>query len=247
VVADVSARRGGPLTLLVAVLLLVAAWSVSVVRLPLYDGIQLPAQPYRYLHPPPGVKNPGPPRSASQTFNVANGKWVYQIVNTPERPPQAGIILDDGAVVVPPGAKRITIRIQPVVPTTPPPDGEVDGNVYRITAVADNGRPVNLLKVKPGKQGKTTVNLRATRLHGRQVVEQYANGRWIHLQTGQYIGIALFGGGATSFGDFALVIPGPVSHPAPLNPYIPFLVIAALVLAVAGLVPVVLHVVQQRR
>jgi hypothetical protein len=171
---------------------------------------------------------------------VSNGKWLYQAVNTAERPPQAGVILDDNAVIVPPGARRITVDVHAVNPPAMPQDGPVEGNVYSIAATADNGAPVRLRK------GKTTINLRAIRIHGTPVIEEYAGGRWIHLQTGQYIGIALYGGAADSLGDFALVVPGPIPHPVSGSSYLPYIVIAAIILAIAGLVPLAVLFVRRR-
>lgn len=236
-----TARSAGRLTLVVAAFLLVLAWSTSIARLPLYDGIQLPAQPYRYLNPPRGVHNPGPPTSTSQSFGVSTGKWLYQAINTSERPPQCGVILDDNAVIVPAGARRITVSVHAVNPPSLPQDGPVEGNVYSITATADNGGPVRLRK------GKTTINMRAIRIHGTPVIEEYTGGQWIHLQTGQYIGIALYGGAANSLGDFALVVPGPIPHAVSGSSYLPFIVIAAIILVVAGLAPLVLLAVRRRR
>jgi hypothetical protein len=236
-----TGRREGAIVLFVAGFLLAGAWLTSSARLPLYDGIRLPAQPYRYLQPPAGIQNPGPPTSGSATFDVSNGRWTSQYVSTKERPPQAEVILDDGAVEIPHGAKRITVGVMAVPPPSQPDDGTTDGNVYRVSVVADNGAPVTLRK------GKVTVNLRATRIHGAPVIEEYVKNHWVHLQTGQYIGIALYGASARGLGDFVIVHLGPVSRSSPIDPYLPFIVIGALILAVAGITPLALQFIRRRR
>jgi hypothetical protein len=101
-----------------------------------YDGLPVPADPYRYVDPPPGVRNGGEPLSADVTVQLVGGGNPPIDLLTSERPPQAEIELHHGDVdgnqpEVPPVADAV-VSINPVKAphVTLPAGRQYHGNVY---------------------------------------------------------------------------------------------------------------------
>ena len=67
----------------------------------LYDGVVV-EDPYRYLDPPAGAL--GDPASATATAQVESGSVAQLYAATSEVPPQAQVITEQGALIVPDGA-----------------------------------------------------------------------------------------------------------------------------------------------
>jgi hypothetical protein len=123
--------------------LLAAIWSLWPTPLtPLYDGLPLPADRYRYLDPPPGVRNGGPPLSAAVSTQLVGGGMTAVDLPTGERPPQAEVELHHGDVEgnrpdVPAVADaEISLRAVPPPPVELPPGRQLHGNVYAVNVVA---------------------------------------------------------------------------------------------------------------
>lgn len=105
---------------------------------PVYDGIVLPPQPYRYQSPPANLRNGNqPPLGGAQTYPVQNGLV-----------PGGGVQTDDNQVITfwgigtfkAQGAQTVTCKIEPVAnPPAPPSGNELRGNVYDITCAANPG------------------------------------------------------------------------------------------------------------
>jgi hypothetical protein len=104
---------------------------------PLYDGLILGNDPYRYVSPPAGHRQTAPPTSGSAQVAVQRGILAPFTVGTKERPPQAQVSGSTRAFRVAGGTPTASVTITPVQPDIAPPIGDVyDGNVYRISVSA---------------------------------------------------------------------------------------------------------------
>ena len=111
----------------------VAAWAVTP---GFFDGFA-PPQPYRWLEPPPGVKNGGTPAAGRLQLKVAsNGQVDPGTAFTTEDQPQASLSVIPGAFQPPSGGAPVTITITPVT-AHPEPAGLVCvTNVYEIRSTS---------------------------------------------------------------------------------------------------------------
>jgi hypothetical protein len=110
----------------------IAAWAVAP---GFFDGFA-PPEPYRWEHPPAGVKtNPGPPLSGHATLSVRNGQVDPGSVFTGETQPQASASFLPGSFAVPGGGAGVTLDIRPVAAGYPSLNGLSCGtNVYLFTS-----------------------------------------------------------------------------------------------------------------
>ncbi len=169
---------------------------------PMYEGLPAPAQPYRYLHPPPGMISAPPPTSAHVSAPLRDGLSPAMSPATAEMPPQAQLLAAQGAFVVPPGATTVEAMIAPVdPPPVAPIGGRVAGNVHDITVTAA-GTP---LPVRPGRT--VTVVLRGPAGFGSLTIERFAAGAWTRLETQPLGALAgdSYAADTGALGEFALV------------------------------------------
>jgi hypothetical protein len=199
-VVSASRRRFGLAVLVVAASSLAVVWGVrgSHTGPPIYDGLPLQTEPYRYLQPAPGQATTAPPTSASE--NVKPQQGLPFIVNTGESPPQAELQADPNAFAIPPSAQGVLITITPVPPAAPIPNGRLDGNAYRMSVRLPGGAPLTVL---PGKH--VTVYLRGTGALGKTAMDRFSDGRWTSLPT-QLPGSGFHAAESNQLGDFALVL-----------------------------------------
>lgn len=131
-----------------ALALTLGFWSAAVVQA---DG-NLPAQPYRYLHPPAALtKDNKKPLSGQYVVPVdylrSSGFDMFTLDG------QAGMSGQAKAFRPPKGATAVTLRVQPVeAPPGLPAQVALDGNAYNFTAAGQPGdaslspaRPVNII------------------------------------------------------------------------------------------------------
>jgi hypothetical protein len=138
-----------------AVLLVAAGRLLSPDAVPVYDGIGQPDEPYRYVAPPPGSPRTAPPTVAKASSPVAGGTSTYGMsAATAEVGPQFSLFVPPQGLAT--SARTVTVRIEPQAPTDQPPAARIDGNVYRVSLVAD--APVRLTQ----KAALATLYLRAT-------------------------------------------------------------------------------------
>jgi hypothetical protein len=112
-----------------AALYAIAAWQVAP---GFYDGFQPPA-PYTWVSPPPGVQNPGQPRSGQATARVTRGIVDPGTAFTDDG--QAMLSWVPGAFQTPAGGSSVTVRLVPVAHEGPP-NTKLSTNVYQITATS---------------------------------------------------------------------------------------------------------------
>ena len=169
---------------------------------PLYDGI-VPIEPYLWLNPPAG--DPGGAKGASAQLTDRSGKSPLVAVATPELEPQAQIFAPPEGLTIPPGSRTIKVTIEPIPSEGTPADGHIDGNVYRITVVDENGAALTA-----PASARVSVVMRATDpAQAEATIARYSAGSWQPLKTSP----SGFGGSfvsvVTGFGDFTVITPGP--------------------------------------
>lgn len=188
--------------------MVIAAAAVLVVQLlaplpgpPLYDGV-IPVDAYRWLSPPPGQH--GGATGTSVVLPVSGSSSPLITLATAEVPPQASLFAQPGALTMPAGTTSLTVSITPVPPDAPPSDGHIAGNVYRITVATQAGEPVTA----PASAEVTVVLRHPDITVSDAAVSLLTNGAWQPLKSdptlaGSFVAIV------TTFGDFALISPGP--------------------------------------
>jgi hypothetical protein len=173
---------------------------------PLYDGGPINAEPYRYLHPPPGLSATKPPSTIDVTLKLEGGLSPSIPQSTDEQPPQAELLAAQGEFALPPGTTAVHVTMAPVdPPAVAPPDGKVAGNVYRFAVTAmPGGAP---LALRPGQQ--VTVVLRGPTGMTNPVLELWDGASWSTLDMTQPLGGApdSYTANAKALGDIALVVP----------------------------------------
>jgi hypothetical protein len=134
----VTARRSGLLALatgLIAAALLHGGGSAP----PVYDGISVPPEPYRWESPPPNLAAGNkPPLAGEATMPVQNGQVAGGGIQTGDN--QVVMYFGPGAFKAPAGATSVKCTIEPDPnPPAPPVGVEIRGNVYRVTCVGEPG------------------------------------------------------------------------------------------------------------
>src|SRR2546422_4540515 len=107
---------------------------------PVYDGIIVPPEPYRWESPPPSLASGNkPPLPGDATLPVQNGQVAGGGVQTGDN--QVVMYFGSGAFKAPAGATGVKCTIEPDPnPPGPPAGVEIRGNVYRVGCVGGTGR-----------------------------------------------------------------------------------------------------------
>jgi hypothetical protein len=178
----------------------------------LYDAV-VPAEPYRWLTPPPGQAGDPPPVTAS--LAVSGGSSPLVAVATPELVPQAQVFAVPGGLILPKGSTRIDISIMAVPPpAVAPPNAHVAGNVYAVTIVNQAG-----VAATADPSSEVSVVLRAPDpLTATASLARWDGTTW-QVMPSIPAGVgATFGAVVTQFGDFAIVLPGSEASAGPGSP-----------------------------
>ena len=199
-------RRSAGAVLAAGAALLLAGWAAGLFGAgpPVYDGLPLAAEPYRYLQPPPGFATTPPPSSASETVTVSGATGAQTVaLSTSENPPQATMIFSTEAFTG--VGERIVVHIAPVPPPSKPARGTLDGNVYDLTATGPG--PGGAPQAVPLAAGQTvTVALRATGAAGQPTLDRLDSGTWHALPT-THVPPSEYSVTTDRLGYFALVLP----------------------------------------
>jgi hypothetical protein len=204
---------------------------------PLYDGLVLPPEPYRYLHPTGRQVQANLPPTAARKTVTLGGAASTVTVATRESPPQAEIVFQGSAFHTGPRARRVTISIRAVSPPPLPPATALNGNLYAISATAD-GHPAVV------RQGHVVVVLRATSPFIYPVMEEYASGHWQRLHASPGYHADSWGAQPPALGMFGLMVKGKAVPSAPTTPWEPLLAVSVLVV---GIVAVALFLLRRLR
>jgi hypothetical protein len=181
-------------------LLVVVGWLLTTHPVPVYDGIGMPDEPYRYVSTPPVASATAKPAGRAQdTLAVVDGVNAHlSSLRRDESGPQVWVYLP-AAVLASPGEK-ITVKVVPEAPTRPPADGPIDGNVYRVS-ITDPAGPVTFTS------SKSLIVLRATTAKQPGPVIEHRPGpgqKWRLLDTSR-TGNDIYGGALPEAGEYALV------------------------------------------
>ncbi len=159
----VRTRSRLPLLIAAAAALLLG-WLMTPSPIPLYDGVGMPDEPYRFVVPPQGFRSTSPPSEARAAVAVAGGVSCCELVTqSAEQGPQVALYIPRSGLAVA-GTTEITVLATPLpTPTGPAPQAgqKFEGNTYRIAAEGPNG-PATLTP----EGSRATVQLRA--LNGNQ-------------------------------------------------------------------------------
>jgi hypothetical protein len=99
-------------------------WLASPSAVPVYDGVQTPDEPYKYVGKTPAPAAASVTRRAGQDVKLQSS----------ESGPQVLLDLGEGAFST--TANDLTVTASPLLPDGAPPRGTFDGNAYRITVTA---------------------------------------------------------------------------------------------------------------
>ena len=210
---------------------------------PLYDGIGVPDEPYRYVTPPVGYQKTPAPSSLTTTFPAANGVSSGDgfYATTKEQSPQFGVFISSGSISGPATTKTFTITINQQAPQGGTPGGPVDGNVYQVTLLADSSPTAT---ISEADKDSLVMLIRATsaKIANATLYYRPTNGSWSALPTER--------GGTDSFqayfqgtGQYAVV----ASKAASSSSSHQTLIIGLLVLVVLAMAAAVLLIRLSRR
>ncbi len=172
---------------------------------PLYDGLVV-EEPYRFLDPALG--GPGHPSSASDTLDLNEGQSPNIYTATSEYPPQAQIIAERGAFILRSGTTQLMVTLEPVDAPPASVPGQIAGNVYQVRVVDQSGVE---LAMQPGLTA--TVVLRAPVGFTNGSLYQLVADAWQPVATDNAGLPDMYAANVSTFGDFAVVLSGPVSTP----------------------------------
>ena len=190
--------------LALALALLTLAWTVTPAGRtpPLYDGLGFPDQPYRYVAAPAGYRHTPAPGPAAQDVPIRAGGSSTWDAASAELGPQVEVFLNQQSVHVPAGSTVAHLRATPIATGSQPADGEVWGNVYRLS-VTTNAGPAT---VAPGGR-LDSIRLRApTGPPPTARIEFRDRSGWHHLVTSK-IGNDVYAAPLAGVGDYAVIAP----------------------------------------
>ncbi len=199
-------RLGLAVTGLGVVLIGLAQVSAPLTQPPLYNGLTQNL-PYIWLVPPAGAKS-GATGNAGTT-GVDHGVNRLVAIDTPEPDTQAQLLATSGALTLPAGTTQIKFSIKPVLPATLPPDGHIDGNVYRFSVTNQAG-----VALTAPASALVTVVLRSPHSDTDRTMWVDTSQGWQKLNS-QNQGPGVYLAVVTQFGDFAMVAPGAATTPYP--------------------------------
>jgi hypothetical protein len=139
------------------------AWAVAPGAVPLYDGLSLPDEPYRYVAPPAGSQHTAKALSAKGSSAVdakTNADTIY--VNTDEQAPQVNVVIPRRLLALSTAARTVTVSAVPIAPDRQPAKGTIDGNVYRVSATSDPAGTVAFAPPPGDAVTASDVTMRAT-------------------------------------------------------------------------------------
>lgn len=186
--------RRGWAVILVSVLALTLVWRILPAGSPpIYDG-QCIADPYAFLGSSPV------PKSATKTF-PPSATFPASQVFTGETPPQAQILMETGTFD---GSTPVTVSITPVAaPAVKPPNGTIEGNVYRFAALSPAG-----VELEPKSPALAVyIILRGLTSFPPPTIDRFNGTSWTPLPTMNAGCGNTFTATSTLFGDFADVKP----------------------------------------
>jgi hypothetical protein len=237
-----TARRTG-LAALVVGLAAAALLHGRVAVPPVYDGIIVPPEPYRWESPQPNLRAGNkPPLPGETTLPVLNGQVAGGGVQTGDS--QVVIYFGPGTFKAPAGATGVKCTVVPDPnPPAPLAGTEIRGNVYRITCAGEpGGGPVTVV---------TTYHLTMRFPPGAfKEIQYYDGSSWRVLPTQRAPGGDPYASAnAPGFGEYAATAPTGAPGESvftTVGRYAPFYGILAFVL-IFGAIAIIQEVRRRRR
>ena len=119
-------------------LLVGLGWLVTPAAVPVYDGVGVPDEPYRYVVRPAGAQPTAPPTTGSASTPVAKGLSVNGlIVTTAEQTAQISLFVPPQALAAKAGP--IVVKETPEAPADQPAGMKIAGNVYLVSITSPDG------------------------------------------------------------------------------------------------------------
>lgn len=183
---------------------LAGAWFLFPGSVPIYDGIDNPDEPYRYVQKVAGASSAKEPTPGDVTVRASGGRNLASgAATSAEIGPQVSLYVPALALATPTDAKIVTVTAVPVAPVSPlPRDGKIVTNVYRLTAVASEG-PVTVVAVSRSATPVLQMRAPSSRQPG-PVFEHRVGDHWKRVPTSR-IGQDIYQALAPTLGDWALV------------------------------------------
>ena len=193
-----TSRRRSATGLATAAALLAVAWvAAGPASPPLYDGLNQPAEPYRFLHPPPGGTAAQAATESAPVVTPGSSPAIAWL--TAEQPPQAQVLVQQGSFALPAGTSSLTVTITPVEPAVAAPAGmRFDGNVYRFSVTAGS-TPLTTL------QHAGTIVLRGPAGVSGVTVWMLQGTAWHQLDTKPVGSADTYAANVTTLGDAVLI------------------------------------------
>jgi hypothetical protein len=197
---------------LVASAALLLGWLVAPSPVPLYDGVGMPDEAYRFVAPPAGTRSTPPPTEAQALISLDGGSSCCELeARSAEQGPQVAVYVPRGGFHANGAATdsgSLSVVATPLAaPTGPPPvaKGKFEGNLYRVTAAGPAG-PATLT----ADGARATLQLRA--LNGNSPgphiwYRANATAGWRDLPSAK-IGFDVYESQFVGAGDYVLVRKG---------------------------------------
>ena len=234
--------RGSVVRVLAAGAALLTAWLATPHAVPLYDGIGVPDEPYRYVSPPAGYQKTPAPSSFSlsvpATGGTNGGDGFY--AQTKEIAAQYGLFVSPHSITGPGGTTTLKVTITPQAPDGPAPQGAINGNVYRVQLWAD---ATPTATVAPAAKDMLVYVMRATsaRVAAVTMIYRPSGGSWTVVPNTR-AGTDSFQAYFVGAGDYALIAAKAAQDSSSHT-----LVIVILILVVAAMAGAVLLIRLSRR
>lgn len=182
-----------------ALLVLGVGWAIAPHdALPLYDGINFPDEPYRFVQPPPGTGHTAAPTTAHGTASVTGGSSGQVVAASAESAPQINLYIPKGKLTVSAGTAKVSITATPVK-NLPTGHGQyLWSDVYDVTA-----SPASTQFNPHGQQA--TITLRAASAQRPQPNIAYYDGTRWHLLPTFAQGRDIYIAELNRFGQFAVI------------------------------------------
>lgn len=210
----------------VVAVLLAAGWLVGPGGVPLYDGLGVPDEPYRFV--PPRGDDARQATTAQIVLELTAGRNPGGLVAiSAEAGPQVTVYAPPQAFAVPrAGSGQLVVRAEAIALERPSPGGELESNVYRLTLTSNAG-PVTL---RPEAQPPLITLRGVTPDSPVPVVMQHrtaAGQGWRPLPT-RKVGLHSFTADIPGAGEYVLVRSGAAARDGDGAGLLPALVLAGV-------------------
>lgn len=145
---------------------------------PLYDGVNYPDEPYRFVDPPAGAQRTKPPTTADATAVVSDGRAGALRLASAENAPQISIDLPAGAVRTPAGVTSLSLRAAPIADIAVPHGRYLWSDVYDVSATYGSVGAIS------DADGQPTITMRAVNAQRPiPVISRFDGQNWTALPT----------------------------------------------------------------